>query len=143
MHGLDDVIVLGSHSGLAFPAALLGAKLVQIRALDVTCFGYGHDDVFTLDQIFVFDFFRIIDNFRSAGNGEQPFDLFEFVGDDFADASAGLQDIQIILDLGGQFFQLVRVFFNAHRREPLEPKFKNGTRLDFREHVRPVVRDSM
>ena len=139
----NHVIGFGRHRGQTLAAAVLLTKLAQGRALDVTARGDGDDHILTLDQVFVFHVARPVDNLGAAGDGEGGFDLTQFVADDCHDAVAAAEDFKVVLDLAGQFFQLVSDLFDAKRGQALQAQFQNGAGLHFGQVIGAVIVDRM
>ena len=62
----DKILFLRLHAGAAFAATPLCAISRKRHAFDVALVTHGHDHVFTLDQIFVFNLVFDIEDLRAS-----------------------------------------------------------------------------
>ena len=100
----DEIFFLRRHARPALAAAFLRAIGGKRHALDIARMADGYDHILALDQIFdiLFEFQRF--DPRAARGGEFQANGGEFVGHDLEHAFALGEDVEIVGDLGHDFF---------------------------------------
>ena len=120
---------LRRHAGAALAAAALRPIGGERHTLDVALVGDGDDHVLALDQVLVLDLALDVDDLGLPRRRELGLDRRQLVADDADDAGARAEDVEVVLDLGGDLLQVLADLVAAERGQALETQIEDRLRL--------------
>ncbi len=137
------IFVFRPHARPALTATTLRTVGVQRNAFDVAGMRYGHDHIFTLDQIFIIQISTTIGNFCPARCRKLITHFFKLGTNNVKNTLTATQNIKIILDLRRQFVEFVANLVTAQSSQTLQAQIQNGASLIFRKFERTIFLNSV
>ena len=131
----DNILILGGHSGTALAATALCAEGIERRPLDIAIHGDGHDHLFALDQVFVFNPVFGRRNLGASRCGELVTHGDQLVAHHLIELHPVGQDRQQFLNARRQPLEFVADFIAANRCQAVESQFKDRPNLRIRQAV--------